>query len=177
MAYDSCAVENYLLDRAKERGLRLTPLQLIKLVYISHGWSLAVLQRPLIADPIEAWDYGPVIPALYHALRKYGRGEITAPIVKLKVPEGGVLELVLGEEEYEEIGADFAGAEKRLLDRVLEVYGGLPPFQLSALTHREGTPWEQIKEEAAHARGLPIGNLRIQEHFAELAQYNAGTSG
>ena len=56
---------------ARNAGESLTPMQLLKLVYIAHGWMLALHHRPLIKDDVQAWQYGPVIPSLYNAIRKF----------------------------------------------------------------------------------------------------------
>ena len=52
-------------------------MHLQKLVYLAHGWTLAVTGDPLVEDRFEAWDYGPVIRKLYDALRSFGSGPIT----------------------------------------------------------------------------------------------------
>lgn len=68
-----------MLDFANESGSGLTPLQINKLVYISHGWTLGFLGTPLIENgvaQIEAWKYGPVVVNLYHMLKGYGNHPI-----------------------------------------------------------------------------------------------------
>lgn len=46
--YPACAVANYFIDKAEEDLIfDLTPLKLMKLVYISHGWCLAIYDVPL----------------------------------------------------------------------------------------------------------------------------------
>lgn len=57
MAHDARAVANYMLAVAEKKGMTLTPMQVLKLVYLAHGWSLAWFGRPLIRDDVEAWDY------------------------------------------------------------------------------------------------------------------------
>src|SRR5713226_3390078 len=76
----SRVVANELIRLASEDGKSLTPLQIIKLTYIAHGWMLGLYQRPLVVDQIEAWKYGPVIPDLYHAMKDYGSGYVTRPL-------------------------------------------------------------------------------------------------
>ena len=80
MTTSARAVANELIELAKQEGRAFTPLQLLKLVYIAHGWMLGLRQKPLIRDRIEAWKYGPVIPALYHDLKRYGADFVQAPI-------------------------------------------------------------------------------------------------
>ena len=65
-------VADDILKLAKRRGMVLTPMQLMKLVYIAYGWYLAMHNARLFDDRIEAWKYGPVIPNLYHATKHFG---------------------------------------------------------------------------------------------------------
>ena len=66
VGYSSLLISDYITN--KHDG-RFTPFQLIKLVFILHGRTLAALNQHLIFDRIEAWRYGPVIPVLYHELK------------------------------------------------------------------------------------------------------------
>ena len=54
----------------------LTPLKLQKLIYYAHGWHLAIRNAPLIDEVIEAWEYGPVVPNVYHEFKKFGNRPI-----------------------------------------------------------------------------------------------------
>lgn len=175
MAYDSRAVANYILEKAKERGFKLTPMHLLKLVYFAHGWSLALLDRPLIEDEIQAWNWGPVIPNLYHAIKKYGSGPITEEVKKFKLGqgEGGILEVNFDDLEkmYETVKGNFTEEEKQLLDRVIEVYGPLKAFQLSALTHEAGSPWAQTYQAGVRDKAIP--DELIKESFRRQAEQNA----
>ena len=76
----SLTVANELIRLGKENAVYFTPMQLLKLVYIAHGWSYAFLNKPLIDDDIEAWKYGPVIPDLYRKIKSYGNGKIEQEI-------------------------------------------------------------------------------------------------
>jgi uncharacterized phage-associated protein len=62
-------VADAILKIAKEQGKPLTPLKLMKLVYIAHGWHMAIENQDLFNNRIEAWKYGPVIPDLYQVTR------------------------------------------------------------------------------------------------------------
>ena len=41
--YEASHIANYMLDRAEQAEKSVTPMKLLKLVYIAYGWSLAVL--------------------------------------------------------------------------------------------------------------------------------------
>ena len=55
--HDSRTIANEFLRLAAERHTGLTSTQVLKLVYIAHGWSLALLGKPLIGDEIQAWQF------------------------------------------------------------------------------------------------------------------------
>jgi uncharacterized phage-associated protein len=115
--YRAATVANYLLDLAEANGRKLTPLQLLKLVYISHGWSLGLRDKPLIHEAVEAWKYGPVIPDLYHELKQYGSAPITG---KVSAPFWNSRE-------------ELSPEDKAFVQGVFAKYGQLNGIQLSHL--------------------------------------------
>ena len=71
-------------------------MQVIKLVYIAHGWHLAIYDVPLVDDYVQAWQYGPVIPPLYYAFKRFGSGPITTiPTEDFSVIQAQTLQLLL----------------------------------------------------------------------------------
>src|ERR1700678_4090164 len=77
MPYPAAAIANEFIRLARDSNRPLSPMKVQKLVYFAHGWFLAFTGKPLINEPIEAWQFGPVIPSLYHSLKGYGTKEIT----------------------------------------------------------------------------------------------------
>ena len=74
----SITVAKRFIDIAeKDNGNTLTPMQLLKLVYIAHGTMLGKYSMPLINDKVEAWKYGPVIKPLYDAIKTYRNEPVT----------------------------------------------------------------------------------------------------
>lgn len=131
--YSAAAVANCVLEEARERGLEVTNLKLQKLVYFAQGFALARLEHPLFREEIQAWTYGPVIPALYERLKHYGaevvRGMLEAP------------DSMQGDEEGREV-----------VREVLDVLGGLTATQLVRLSHSGGSPWEAAKRQGKFTR-------------------------
>ena len=82
MADWSPVIANEFIRRAASEGKSFTQMQLQKLVYIANGWNLAISGVPLTQDEPQAWDYGPVYPYLWKALRSYGREGVKRPIRK-----------------------------------------------------------------------------------------------
>ena len=149
--YRASTVANEFFRLAKEQGRALTPMQYVKLTYIAHGWSLALRQSPLISEPVEAWKFGPVIPQLYHRLKGYGSGPVTAPIADVLWTQPETLD------------DDTRG----LLRGVFEKYGALTGIQLSHLTHKPGTPWSAVYDPEGWGEQIP--NALIREHYTNLS--------
>lgn len=147
----STKVAREILNLGKEDDRPLTPLELIKLTYIAHGWSLGLNEKPLVSENAEAWQYGPVFPGLYHALKRYKANPVE--------------EVPVGEEEYfvEEPTED----DMKIIRSVYKSYKKYNGIQLSTLTHQPGTPWDRTWKKS---QGSIIKNKVIKEHFAALAE-------
>ena len=51
----SMLIADYVLRQVAKSGHSITPFQVIKTVFISHGRYFAVTGEPLIRDRIDAW--------------------------------------------------------------------------------------------------------------------------
>ncbi len=91
MPYPAAAIANEFLELARAEGRPLTPMHIQKLIYFAHGWNLALTGEPLIRERVEAWDYGPVIRALYGELKVFGSGAITKNLLEPEWTDGGEL--------------------------------------------------------------------------------------
>ena len=63
-------IANYflvLVDR--EAGDSITNLKLQKLLYFAQGTSLALFDKPLFDEDLEAWPHGPVAASAYHKFK------------------------------------------------------------------------------------------------------------
>lgn len=151
--HGSRAVANYLIERAREDGDFLTSMQLLKLVYIAHGWNLAIRHRPLVREAVEAWKYGPVIPDLYHGVKRWGAGFVRHRLPGYFASENG-----------------FAPEDEELVSSVLSAYRHLDGLELSNLTHRRGTPWYKVYYEQGgkDRRHAVIPDRLIKKHFESL---------
>jgi len=151
--YTAAAVANYILDRAERDGRPITPLKLIKLVFIAYGWALAALDRKLFDESIEAWRYGPVIPSLYHEFKHYGRRPI----------DGRALDLDLGSLEVREPELPRDDEDARLvIDKVWAAYGRVKAEALVRLTHRQESPWAKAYGEGENAE---IDDTAIKDYY------------
>ena len=157
MAYPAVAVANFFITKAKNSSQDLSPMKLLKLVYLAHGWYLALEQRALIDEPIVAWQFGPVVESLYHEFKHYGNDKVT-DLVDIE-----------NNEAVTALGNDKVALA--ILDRVWEIYGSYTAIQLSKLTHEKGSPWDIAwhAEDGKNNRNHCIQNYLIQEYYTKQA--------
>lgn len=158
--YPPIAVANYFIQKSLDTGIEVTPMKLLKLVYISHGWSLGLLNEPLINEAVEAWTYGPVIPSLYRQLKEYGRGRVTK---LLSFFQWGNLLKGFASPTIPEADT----RTRDLLENVWNAYGDKSGLYLSAITHKPATPWSVTPPNGIIAQDI------IKEHYRSLARVAA----
>lgn len=160
MAHSVLAIANEFLARASAADGSLTPMHLQKLCYFAHGFNLALAHgKPLTADRVEAWEFGPVFPVLYDALKGYGARAIPEQI---HINNWAKAESVRGPIVIE----SFEDDEQEIIEGVFDTYGDIEAFKLSALTHEPGSPWEKVYRPGQ--KNLVIPNSLIEEYFVEL---------
>ena len=148
MEHTALAVTDKLIRSALAVERPITPMQAQKLTYFCHAWSLGLGHGPLFQDAVEAWRYGPVIRAVYHALKNHGRAGILEPLL--------------------EHAEKFDQRDDRLIRVVWERYGHLDGLTLSRITHAPGSPWDQVYQRD------PCSQI-IHEHT--IRDYYAGIIG
>lgn len=169
MAYDAKAVANYFLDAAADAKTSLTPMKLQKLIFFAHGWHLALCDEPLIADPIEAWQFGPVVPSIYHEFKHERSGAISSKATELDFEEFEVVEPRVAEDDSK---------ARRIMAQIWKTYGPISAVRLSNLTHLPGTPWATARaNHGESSRNVPIHDSLIKEYFKAQLEKNRAASG
>lgn len=135
MGMSAVSVAKEFLKRAKAENKTLTNMQLQKLVFLAHGFSLGIFQKPLFSDDVKAWQWGPVIPRLYNRLKKYG-DDVVPDFIQCESGDEGEPD----------------ASERALIDAVWKSYGDYSGAKLSGITHQEGSPWSQTWATAPFQR-------------------------
>lgn len=128
----SIDVANYLIG---EWGAAypISNLKLNKLVYYSQVESLVETGMPLFDDRIEAWQYGPVEPAVYRAFSAHGRSTIVEPLGPVSLDSD----------------------QEALIDCAAKKYCPLSAFDLVSLSHRPGGAWAMVYRPDVDAEITP----------------------
>lgn len=118
MPVSSNDAANYLCERA---GWQISNLQLQKILYMADMNFTGQSHVRLIDEDFEAWDYGPVLPSLYHKCKVFGSKAIPKVFWGAK---------------------DILGtAEAKMLDLAWEKLKSATPGQLVETTHAPDGAW------------------------------------
>ena len=124
------AVANYFIERSNKEGRFLSNLSIQKLVYFAYGWVMVDKREKLFYDRIEAWQYGPVIPSLYHQLKRFGRGRISERIMDYDHDENKFYYWYLIKDTPTE----------KFMRKVWDHYKSLSPGEMVDRTHKPRNP-------------------------------------
>jgi len=114
--HDARAVSNYFLDRAEAKGFGLTVMTLLKVLYFAHAWHLTKYKIPLIAQPFEAWRYGPVSRVVYDQFKHFGRQKIEQKAVSFDP-----IQACFADTPY-----NFDPETREFLDNIFDYYSHFP---------------------------------------------------
>lgn len=121
----------------------LTNLSLQKLLYIAHMVYLGTRDEPFIKDSFEAWDYGPVLPSLYHQVKVFGSAPIRNIFRSIKdIPD--------------------KSESAEWLDEAYDALGDMSSSQLVAITHRDKGAWAKHYKPGVHDIVIPNEDIKAE---------------
>ncbi|MGV3027078.1 Panacea domain-containing protein [Clostridium thermobutyricum] len=139
-------------DRTVNKELEISNLKLQKLLYYAQGVYLAVTEKPLFKDDIEAWQHGPVIKEVYYKYCENGRNIID---YNPEEEDRDIIKRI----EHDEKARD-------ILEFVAEEFGQYTAWKLRDMTHEE-RPWLETR------RNSIIKNDLIRDYFiSEIIEVN-----
>lgn len=127
MSYSIIDISNKIIANTDiAQGETISNLKLQKLLYYLQGFFIAVYDRKLFDEPIEAWQYGPVVRDAYIHFKNFGSASISL--------------------NDEVVVIDLPTNESELFDEVLNEYGQFSAIKLMNMTHEE-LPWKKTFNE------------------------------
>jgi uncharacterized phage-associated protein len=112
----------------------LTNLKLQKLLYLADMNYVGNTGERLLSEDFEAWDYGPVLPSVYHSCKSFG----SKPVPDI----------------FWGVGAISGSVEAQWIDVAWETLKDQTPGQLVDNTHWDRGAW--AKKYVPGAKGLKI---------------------
>lgn len=171
--YTPGAVVNFFLELSWKSNNFITPIHLQKLLYFAQGWYLAKFNDekdkifPLINEPFEAWEHGPVISSVYHEYKNFGASMIRE---KHFMKELTILSNPLNVEILiNKILREDQQITKHL-EEIWEKYFRYSARELSEMIHIDDSenPWllaRKAGEKEGITRGKEISNSTIKKYF------------
>ncbi|MCL2575139.1 MAG: DUF4065 domain-containing protein [Defluviitaleaceae bacterium] len=141
---NSLMVSNNILQRAERDEIEITPMKLQKLLYLVYARYLYLSGTPLFLNKFEVWQYGPVEREVYEYFKNFR----WRPINNYAKIDGKFL--VVNED------SDFF---RNVIDEVWLKYRNVDAWELSDMTHGEGTAWKKMREISSWI----IGDTEIRE--------------
>lgn len=132
----------------EESDWKLSPLEYQKILYVAQMIHLGREKRPLFEESFEAWDFGPVVPNLYHELKVFRSGFVTAVAAASTFA--------------------FGTSEAFAIDDAYTMTLHMSAGQLVTYTHRPGGAWEKFYSSGA--RGAVIPPSAILEEWRECSR-------
>lgn len=131
MSKPAAIIAGEILKRAKDKNIRgISNMSLQKLLFIANGLYTAKEGEPLISEPVEVWQYGPVINSVYHEFKGCGNSDIqTMPLLYSLTPN-----------------KELDKTAEQAIDFALKVAENLNAIQLSNWSHQPESPWTKAKE-------------------------------
>jgi uncharacterized phage-associated protein len=127
MSYKIIDIANKIVANTDiNQGETISNLKLQKMLYYLQGFFIAVFDKKLFEEAIEAWQYGPVVREAYVHFKEFGPSSIS-----LKEEENII---------------DLSQNEDELFREVMEEYGQFSAIKLMNMTHEE-LPWKKTFNE------------------------------
>ena len=152
------SVTNTLLHRAyaAKDDADLSPLRVQALLYLLHGWYMAIVGSPLLPTSFVAGKYGPILPELASELEAYGGNPVDEYIHEFDTSTYSLKPFFVNEAAFPQF--------REILEQVWSVYRPLTTVQLRGLSNDADSPWAKTEP------GKPIPNALIRDNFLERAR-------
>lgn len=141
--YDVQLIARYVVNRCAQKQRPINNLKLQKILYFIQAEFLVGTGRACFPDEIEAWTYGPVVPAVYFHYMIFG---------STNIPDQG-------DNDFESISEK----EKEHLDAIIDEAAKYSALNLTEITHRQ-SPWKN----AYKRKDKVIKQAEIKEYFASI---------
>jgi uncharacterized phage-associated protein len=133
------ASQGFVGDNKEREGI--TNLKLQKILYFAQAYFLAKLGKPLFSDPIEAWEYGPVVSSVYHSYKIKGSNPIISEIDQSSI----------------------SVEDKEIIKKIWDTFGGYSASKLVDIAHAHN-PWKE-----ANASSDKVISLKaIADYYSPL---------
>ena len=144
--FDSVTVAAYIAAYANAERYSINITKIQKLLYVAYGANLVLNQCRLCGEYAHAWPYGPVFPKTRTAL-------LHADLPQITFADSRVSEYANDETLADIVKFTFEG------------FGDRTAAELTAWSHRPGSPWDMTVQQPGFNWGDEIPDAFIYDYF------------
>ena len=133
--YSALEIARYIINYANNHNMIISNLKLQKILYFVQ-LEFLLNKKTCFKDNIEAWDFGPVIPAVYHEFKQYGAFAI--PKISYVYDDSDGL-FNLRKIPYK---PQIKECDKKIIEDVVNECNQYSAGQLVEITHNQ-SPWKE----------------------------------
>ncbi len=120
--YSALIVAEYIIGYCNENNNSISNLKLQKVLYFVQAQFLVKNNQRCFAEDIEAWDFGPVVPVVYHKYKIFGSAFIPIP--------------------YDTSGIKIQEEDKWYINAIVDACSKFSASNLVNITHSQD-PWKK----------------------------------
>lgn len=156
--YDVLDICRYTINYSNGKSYGVSNLKLQKLLYFIQAYFLISKDpsTPCFDDEIEAWDFGPVVPAAYHEYKEYGSSNIPTITSYYEIIDNPWDAKKL---EYDD--SNILSVDKEDINAVIDMMSEYSATDLVEITHNQ-SPWKNAYKPKMNN---VITNEAIKEYF------------
>lgn len=158
MPYKVMDIARYIINYCNEKGYGISNLKLQKMLYFVQSDFLVntFSQEPCFKERIEAWDFGPVVPDVYHEYKKYGAANIPSIKEYMDFSDG------IWNGRKVKFNKDIISYEdQKRINMIADTCAQYTATQLVEITHNQ-TPWQNAYQQC---RNDEIRPEAIKDYF------------
>lgn len=133
--YNVMDIARYIVNYYNKHNSRITILKLHNLLYLIQAAFIMEYNKPCFDSKIEAWSYGPVVPAVQEKFKKYRYGALPSMTVWTEFNEK-----TWKFESFEFDETIISEDDKTLINSILDYFDNYSSCSLSYITCNQ-TPW------------------------------------
>ena len=144
--YSALKVAEYIIGYCNEKKKTISNLKLQKVLYFVQAQFLVNHGQACFEEEIEAWDFGPVVPSVYHKYKIFGSTFIPIP--------------------SNTFGIDINDYDKSDINAMVDACSEYSATELVNITHNQD-PWKKTYRQ--YERKV-ISNELIREFFSKYSK-------
>ena len=151
----------YIINYSNEKKYGISNLKLQKILYFTQAFFLINKENgePCFIEPIEAWEFGPVVPIAYHEYKQFGSTDIPSIDSYIEVNPSNLWDVSIRDFD----AGCLLEEDRMLIEDVVDQLSDFSATDLVNITHNQ-TPWKSVYKPYVNNE-ITISSIR--DYFSE----------